>query len=165
MLHLCKLAPNVPSASYFYQDLWNNRKMSKRSLKRTAQQDCSKSDRDPPRPSKKQARVQVQPLMQPVLLLPTPTPQSLPDTTRRPSLDSESDPMRPVLPLPMQTPQSLPDTTRRPSLDSPSDPETFRCALNMLVVAWKETYPTVKFPLEKVCFLPMSKSPLASSLP
>jgi hypothetical protein len=43
---------------------------------------------------------------------------------------------------------------------SSSDPETFQCAFDMLVVAWKERYPEVKFPVEKVCFLPMNKSPL-----
>jgi hypothetical protein len=46
-------------------------------------------------------------------------------------------------------------------MPSPSDPQTFQCALDMLVTAWKEKYPTVKFPIESVCFLPMSKSPLA----
>jgi hypothetical protein len=35
--------------------------------------------------------------------------------------------------------------------ESSSDPETFQCAFDMLVVAWKDRYPTVKFPIEKVC--------------
>jgi hypothetical protein len=30
-------------------------------------------------------------------------------------------------------------------MPSPSDPQTFQCALDMLVTAWKEKYPTVKF--------------------
>jgi hypothetical protein len=35
---------------------------------------------------------------------------------------------------------------------SSTEPETFQCALsNMLVVAWKDKYPTAKFPIKKVC--------------
>jgi hypothetical protein len=49
-----QLAPTIPSIQQFYQDLWNDRKMSKRFLKQTAQDDCSKQEQ----PSKKQARQQ-----------------------------------------------------------------------------------------------------------
>jgi hypothetical protein len=44
VLSLGKQRPTNPSAQSFYQDLWDNRKKSKRSLKRTAQD--SKEDRD-----------------------------------------------------------------------------------------------------------------------
>jgi hypothetical protein len=44
VVSLGQLAPTIPSVQKFYQDLWNDRKMSKRSLKRTAQDDCSKQE-------------------------------------------------------------------------------------------------------------------------
>jgi hypothetical protein len=46
-------------------------------------------------------------------------------------------------------------------IKAPSDPKSFQCALDMLVIAWKGQFPTLKFPIKKVCFLPMNKSPLA----
>jgi hypothetical protein len=44
IVSLGQLAPTISSIQQFYQDLWNDRKMSKRSLKRTAQDDCSKHE-------------------------------------------------------------------------------------------------------------------------
>jgi hypothetical protein len=59
-----------------------------------------------------------------------------------------------------QSSHEMPSPSHK-KMPSPSDPQTFQCALDMLVTAWKEKYPTVKFPIKSVCFLPMSKRPLA----
>jgi hypothetical protein len=44
VISLGQLAPTIPSVQKFYQDLWNDRKMSKRSLKQSAQDDCLKQE-------------------------------------------------------------------------------------------------------------------------
>ena len=62
VLSLGKEAPTIPSAQSFYQDLWNGHQMSKRSLKRTAQD--SKQDHEL-LPSKKQARPALRPQVEP----------------------------------------------------------------------------------------------------
>ncbi len=44
VVSLGQLAPTIPSVQQFYQDLWNDHKMSKRSLKRTSQDNCLKQE-------------------------------------------------------------------------------------------------------------------------
>jgi hypothetical protein len=92
--------------------------------------------------------------------MPQPSPEAMPANDDTPSehdtsLHSPSDDPKTSLN------SALPSTVR----SSPLDPETFQLRLNMLVVAWKEKHPTAKFPIEKVCFLPMNKSPLAAPHP
>jgi hypothetical protein len=72
--------------------------------------------------------------------------------------------LRPVSPTSaLDSPSTSLNSPPLASLDLPSDPpETFKCALDMLISAWKEKYHTLKFPIKKqVFFLPMSKCPLA----
>jgi hypothetical protein len=138
-----KLAPEIPRAQRFYQDLWDNQE-SKRSLKRSAQD--SQGGRDPP-PSTKQAR-RAEP----------PTPISL-DSSSPSTAQSQSSPSDP--PTPTSLDSSSPSTVQ----PSPSDPQSFACAFGMLQVAWKEKYPTIKFPSTQVVFLPMNKRALGAPHP
>jgi hypothetical protein len=62
------------------------------------------------------------------------------------------------------TPISLESCSPSTAQSSPFS-GTFDCAFHMLEVAWKEKYPTINFPSNQVCFLPMNKSPLAASHP
>jgi hypothetical protein len=85
VVSLRQLAPTIPSIRYFYQDLWNDCKMLKRSLKRTAQDDFSKEEQ----PSKKQARQQPPRPVSPTSALDSPSSSTLhlPSTS---ALDSPS---------------------------------------------------------------------------
>jgi hypothetical protein len=143
VVSLGQLAPTIPSVQKFYQDLWNDRKMSKRSLKQSAQDDCSKQEQPS---NKKQARQQLPKPVSPTSTLDSPlTSLDSPSTSALGSLPASLDSPLPSLldspstSLAADSPSTSLDSLPSTSFDSLSDPpETFKCALDMLACAWKE---------------------------